>query len=317
MNALLVLSLVLLRLGDGEAVPASDLEFASLAVTDGIVGGLIASQPRVVLAVGFDRVERVFRAVRRRGGPEGEEVWAADLEPERFRALLDLAVATGLPGLPLENPPSCMDVYDRGRQVRLDYGNVRWVNGAPGGCVQSPSTVVPGEKERRHFDDVVEKLEQAIDALPLRRSVEAQLERVPFFADIRALDTYHRVIEHVLAGPLHHSLDLERVWAGERRVSFVWRGRRSGEASGDVDFVIDRAGRVVRAPSPSDRFDPFVPVTTGMTLAEVVARLGEPDERKECGAGLVVTYSPRPSRLGHRPVPPARLRFESGRLCPP
>src|SRR5512144_680971 len=72
----------------GEAVPP-DLELASLAVTDGIVGGFI----------------------RRRASPEGDEVWVAELEPAQFRALLELAVASGLPELPLEDPPSCMDVY--------------------------------------------------------------------------------------------------------------------------------------------------------------------------------------------------------------
>src|SRR5262245_62495695 len=93
----------------GDPVPA-DLEFSSLAVTDGIVGGIAGPLPQVVLAAGYDRVERVFRVVRRKAGPDGDEVWGAGLQPAQFRALLELAVESGLPGLPLENPPGCSDV---------------------------------------------------------------------------------------------------------------------------------------------------------------------------------------------------------------
>lgn len=302
----------------GEAVPP-DLELASLAVTDGIVGGIIGPRPQVLLAAGFDRVERGFRAVRRKSGAEGDEVWVAELGPEQFRALLELALASGLPELPLESPPGCMDVYGRRRQIRLDYGKVRWANGAPGGCDQGRSTVIPSEDERRRFDEVVGRLEQAVDAFPLRRSSGVELQRVPFLADARALETYRRVMEHVLADPVRHGLDLERMAAWNSRASFCWRGRATGEPDGDVDFVIDRSGTVIRAPSPDDHFDRFAPVETGMTFAEVVARLGQPDEREECGNGsLVVTYlTSRPRWPGEQVLLPARLRFEEGRVSAP
>src|SRR5262245_5981162 len=45
---------------------ASDLERASLSVTDGIVGGFVGRIPRVRLDARYDRVERAFRVVRRR-----------------------------------------------------------------------------------------------------------------------------------------------------------------------------------------------------------------------------------------------------------
>ena len=306
--------------GSGGEAPPPDLELASLAVTDGIVGGIAGPMPHVLLAAGYDRIERGFRAVRRKERAEGDEVWVAELDPEQFRALLELAVASGLPELPLEDPPGCTDVYGRGRQIRLDYGKVRWANGANDGCEIAPSTVVPSADERRRFDDVVARLEQAVDAFTLRRSSGVELQRVPFLVNVRALDTSRRVMEHVLADPVRHRLDLERLWASETRVSFCWRGRGPGEPGGDVDFVIDRSGTPVRVPPGGKRsvFDPFVPVETGMSLAEVLARLGQPDEREERADGsLVLTYLTSRQQGAHPVLLPARLRFEDGRVSAP
>jgi hypothetical protein len=296
--------------------PSADLELAQLVVTDGIKGGFIGPMPRVLLAVRYDRVEHAFRAVRRRLGPDGDEAWVADLEPERFQALLELAVATGLPELPLEDPPASMDVYGRSRQVRLDYCEVRWTNGAPAGCVQGPSKVHATEEDRRRFDEVVARLEEAVDALPLRRGNDLELLRVPFVEDRRALVTYRRVMEHVLADPLRHHLDLERVSAWGNRAAFFWRGHHDGEPVGDVHFVIDGSGSVIRVPSPNEPFDRFEPPETGMTLADVLGRIGEPDQREERGDGsFVITYLWE--ERGARPIWPALLRFENGRLSAP
>ena len=302
----------------GERVPP-DLEFAYVAVTDGIVGGVIGPTPYVRLAAGFDRVERGFRAWRRKGQPGSDEVWIAKLQPEEFRALLEVAVATGVADLPLEDPPGCLDVYERARQIRLDYGDVHWANGAPDGCVHLPSKVVPSEAERQKFDDAVARLEQAVDALPLRRGSGFEMDRLPHFQERHASETYRRILQHVLADPLRHRLDLERVEAWNDRASFCWRGRHDESQSGDVHFVIDRKGAVVRAPSPNDRSSsspPFVPIETGMALAEMLDRLGSPDLRDELEDGsLVLTYFV-PGMGWKRPAP-ARLRFEDGRLCAP
>lgn len=302
--------------------PPADLELASLAVTDGIRGGIAPRTPRVRLAVRYDRVARAFRVVRRRDGPEGDEAWVAELEAEQFRALLELAVSAGLPALPLEDPPSCTDVYDRDRQVLLDYGSVRWANGAPEACRQWQSRVMPSEEERRRFDEVVERVERAVDALPLRRGGGVELRRIPFLGNVRVLQTYRRVMEHVLADPVRHRLDLERMWAGEGGVSFCWRGRPPCEPGGDSDFVIDGAGKVIPAPPGGVRsvFEPFVPIETGTTLDEVVRRLGQPDVREERADGsLVVTYSTcQQLAPGKGPILlPARLRFEDGRVSAP
>ena len=309
-----------LAAGGGDAVPR-DLELASLAVTDGIRGGFVGPMPHVLLAAGYDRVERGFRVVRRRPGPDGDEVWVAELEPERFRALLELAVASGLPELPLENPPSCIDVYGRGRQIRLDYGKVRWANGAPGGCVTMPSTVIPSEDELRRFDAVVLGLERAVDALSLRRGTEVELQRVQFFSDVRVLDTYHRVMEHVLTDPVRHRLDLERVSPRDDWVGFRWRGCDGGAPGGDEHFRLGPSGTVLHSsPARPVTRDRSVPVETGMSLAEVLQRLGEPDAREERADGsLVLTYpgSNQDAEGVRRFVRPARLRFENGRLSEP
>src|SRR5262249_18760097 len=163
------------------------------------VGGFIGRVPHVLLAAGYDRVEHGFRAVRCKAGPQGDEVWVAELEPAQFRALLELAVAAGLPELPLESPPSCADVYGRGRQIRLAYGQVCWANGAPDGCVRGSSSVLPDEEQRRRFDEIVARLERAVDDLALRKSRGLELRRVPFLCDVRVLGLYQRVLEHVLA----------------------------------------------------------------------------------------------------------------------
>lgn len=296
-------------------LPSADLELAQLVVTDGIKGGFIGPRPRVLLAVRYDRLERGFRALRRRTGPEGDEAWIADLEPECFQALLELAVATGLSQLPVENPPASLDMYGRSRQVRLDYCDVRWSNGAPSGCRQGLPNA--SDVDRRRFDEIVARLEEAVDALPLRRGDDLELMRVPFLEDRRALATYRRVMEHVLADPLRHHLDLERVSAWGDRAAFYWRGRHDGEGVGDVHFMIDRAGKVIRVPSPTERFDRFEPLETGMTLADVAGRIGEPDVREARADGSVVmTYLWEERRAGP-PIWPARLRFENGRLAAP
>jgi len=305
--------------GSTADVQPPDLERASLAVTDGIVGGFVGRVPRVRLAAGYDRVERGFHVVRRRSGPGGDEVWVAELEPEEFRALLELAVSSGLAELPLEDPPSSTDVYGRNCQIRLEYGDVRWANGAPGGCVHGQSAVTPTEEQRRRFDEVVARLEQAVDGLPLLPGSGADLRRIPFLADVPALDTYRRVMDHVLSDPVRHTLDLERLWVLDNRVAFLWRGRAPDAREADVELVVDGDGAVRRASSPrKPSSERFTPVETGATLADVLARLGEPSERERRADGsLVVIYrKSSASGLGEL-VDEARLRFEDGRVSAP
>ncbi|MEQ1894345.1 MAG: hypothetical protein ABL998_17535 [Planctomycetota bacterium] len=302
----------------GDGVPV-ELELDSLAVTDGIRGGIIGPIPRVRLAAGYDRVERGFRAIRCKQGPEGEEVWVADLTPEQFRALLDLAVTTGLPDLPLENPPGCMDVYGRGSQIRLSYGELQWTNGAPSGCTSRSSSVVPSEDQRRRYDEVVARLEQAVDALALRPSTASELQTVQFFPDVRVLRTYRRVMAHVLTDARRHSLDLERVSPQVDRVGFGLRGRADCTPGGDVHFLFDPSGAVALVPPVRQgTLDSFSPIETGMPLTEVLLRLGTPDMQEQRGdATIVVTYLGGSSTARRGFVRPARLRFENGLLSSP
>jgi len=302
------------------------LERSSVAVTD-VLGGIGPVRSCPLLAASYDRVERGFRAVRRKECPDGEdEVWVAELEPEQFRALLDVALATGVSELPLESPPSCMDVYRRGRQILLDYGPVHWANGAGEGCVVQESEVVPTEDDRSRFDEVVARLEQAFDALPMRCGQTWELYRDPYLADALALKTRRTVIQHVLHDPMRDVLDMERAGFGEGRGGFFWRGRHPGMVADDVAYEVDPSGdvrRSVAAPEPSL----FEPVETGMSTAEVLTRLGEPDERRSLLDGSCVWIYGRPGppagRLNwprefrYRQQAPARLRFEDGRLAEP
>ena len=298
---------------------AQDLELASLAITAGIRGGIASRMPRVQLAASYDRVDRVFRVLRRKGDPIAGEMWTAEIEPEQFRALLELALATGLPELPLENPPSCMDLYGRSRQIRLDYGEVQWANGAPGGCVESNSTVIPTEAERQRFDEVIARLERAVDDLPLYQRSELELPTVPFVPDVRALKTYRPLMEHVLADPARHDLDLERVAVWENNISFSWRGRQPDPSVIGVRFESDRLGKVARADVSKKRVDDIVPIATGMTLDDVLKHLGRPDGLEErLDGSVVLSYLGSFPRNRMFPIPPpARLRFENGRLCAP
>jgi hypothetical protein len=300
----------------GDGVPP-DLEFASISVMDGVDGGL---SPRVVFAAAFDRVERGFRAWRRKGEPGAEALWSAELTPDRFRALLELAVSSGLPKLPVENPPGCRDVYEQNIQIRLDYGDVHWVNGAPDGCVLGASSTMPSDEERRSFDSVIERLTASVDALPLQACSGFDWPPIPFLRDAHAAETYRRVMKHVLADPIRDRLDLESGGAWDDRASFFWRGRSTGPDIRDVDFIVEPSGKIVRRSSPNDTLPAdrrFAPIETGMRLEDVLARLGRPDQRvKRPDGSIVLTYHPGkpvwPSSLA-----PARLRFENGRLCPP
>lgn len=326
MRSFVCLSVLALSSGGtaGDAPPA-DLELASLAVTDGIVGGIIGPRPRVRLAAGYDRIERGFRAVRRRETSGGSEVWVAELEPRQFRALLELAVDSGLTELPLEDPPGCWDVYGCARQIRLAYRELRWANGAPGGCVHRASSVLPSEEQLLRFGEVVERLEGVVDALPMRPGREEDVMHIPFLPDVRALDSYQSVMAHVLADPVRHRLDLERVGvsepdqAGRSRVYLGWRGRSPWYETSEVAFQIETSGLVRCAHSPPrDIFDPFEPLETGTTLKEVVARLGTPDERDERKDGsLILTYREAPPHPRPGPARAFRLRFEDGRLSSP
>ena len=298
------------------------LERSSVAVTDLLGGGISVAIPHPLLAASYDRVERGFRAVRRRQCPDGEdEVWVAELEPEQFRALLDLALATGVADLPLESPPGCRDVYGRNCQIPLDYGPVKWANCASEGCVVEASEVVPTEDDRRRFDEVVARLEQAFDALPMRRGYTWELNRDQFVADVLALKTRRLVMQHVLQDSMRHSLDLERAGFSEGSAGFAWRGSRPGRNLGGVGYVVDPSGDVRRA--AATKLDCFEPVKTGMSTAEVLARLGEPDERRSLQDGSCVWIyqfpgSPSgPPHRRYRQPAPARLRFEDGRLAEP
>ncbi len=298
-------------------VPA-DLEFASVVVTDGMHGGRGGSAPSVRLAAAYDRVERAFRVVRRKDAPPGEDVWVAEIDPEQFQNLIEVALTSGLLELPRESPTSGYDTYGKGRQIRLDYGESRWANGTPVGHPGEKPTTLPSEAERRRFDDVIARLERAVDALPLIPGSRADLERVPILPDLRAMDTYRRVLDHLLADPLRNRLDLHpmRVW--ENRAHFCWRARPTGSRSGDVEFRLLPSGEVVRWEFSNDRPKDFVSVETGMTLEQVVAQLGPPDERRERGDGsLVLTYSTTRAPNGSPGFHTVRLRFESGRLTAP
>ena len=301
----------------GDDVPA-DLEFASVVVTDGMHGGNGGSAPRVRLAVAFDRVERAFRALRRKDEPSGEEVWVAEIEPEQFQNLLEVALTSGLLELPRESPTSGYDTYGKGRQIRLDYGEWRWANGTPVGSTGEKPRTLPSRDQRRRFDEVVAQLERAVDALTLSRGSRADLDRVPILPDLRAMDTYRRVLDHLLADPLRHRLDLVpmRVW--ENRAQFCWRARPTGSRSGDVEFRLLPSGEVVRGDASNDRPKDFVPVETGMTLDEVLTRLGPPYERRERSDGsLVLTYSTTRAPNGTPGFHTVRLRIEGGRLAAP
>jgi len=296
----------------------ADLEFASVVVTDGMHGGKGGSAPRVRLAAAFDRVERAFRVVRRKDGPPGEDVGVAEIDPEHFQLLIEIALTSGLLELPRETPTSGYDTYGKGRQIRLDYGESRWANGTPVGSTGEKPRTLPSQDQRRRFDEVIAQLERAVDALPLGRGSSADLERVPVLPDLRAMDTYRRVQEHLLADPLRHRLDLVplRVW--ENRAQFCWRARPTGSRSGDVEFRLLPSGEVVRGDASNDRPRDFVPVETGMTLDEVLTRLGPPDERREKSDGsLVLTYSTTRAPNGTPGFHTVRLRIESGRLAAP
>ena len=304
-------------IGGGDDVPA-DLEFASVVVTDGMHGGKGGSAPRVRLAAAFDRVERAFRVVRRKDEPPGEEVWVAEIEPEQFQNLIEVALTSGLLELPPETPTSGYDTYGKGRQIRLDYAESRWANGTPVGSPGERPRTLPSQVQRRRFDEVIAQLERAVDALPLCRGSRADLDRVPILPDLRAMDTYRRVQEHLLADPLRHRLDLEpmRVW--ENRAQFCWRARPTGSRSGDVEFRLLPSGEVVRVDASNDRPKDFVPVETGMTLEQVLTLLGPPDERREKSDGsLVLTYSTTRAPNGAPGFHTVRLRIEGGRLAAP
>jgi hypothetical protein len=299
------------------------LERSSVAVTD-VLGGIGPVRSCPLLAASYDRVERGFRAVRRKECPGGEdEVWVAELEPQQFRALLDVALATGVADLPLESPPNCIDVYRRGRQILLDYGPVHWANGAGQGCVVQESEVVPTEDDRRRFDEVVALLEQAFDALPMRCGQTWELYRDPYLADALALKTHRTVMQQVLHDPMRNAIDLERAAFGEGKAWFPWRGRQFDRFSSGVDYVVDPSGNVRRAVSATS---PARFVRTGMSTEEVLARLGEPDERRSLPDGSCVWIYPMPGPAGPshltlqyrmRQRPPVRLRFEDGRLAEP
>jgi hypothetical protein len=324
MQALIVWLAALLPLlspqvaGKGEA-SSWTLERSSLAVTDGTSGTIFSSVPLARLAAHFDRVERAFQVVRRRPGPQGEEYWIGELEPEQFRALLDLAVATGLPELPLESPPSCGDVYGRSCQIRLDYGKVQWANGRQDGCVGEQSNVVPTEEDLCRFGEIIERLEQAVDALPMRHGTLEDLKRVPFLPDLQALQSYRRVMQHVRYDPRRHELDLERVCAFGNRVTFTWRGRGLWGLGEDVVYTVDPSGIVTLA-RPMTPPEDFEPVTTGMTLAQVLARLGDPDALEARGDGVFILIYRTPADPEACVPPsaiPGRLRFENGLLSAP
>ena len=303
-----------------DAVPP-DLEFAVVSVMDGISGGFVGPTPRVMFAAAYDRVEHGFRAWRLKGEPGAEELWAATLTPEQFRSLLELACSSGLPSLPVENPPGCIDVYGRNIQVRLEYRETHWVNGAAGGCDQIASKTVPSDEQRDTFDCAIERLKEAVDALPLHVLDGFAWAPIPFFGDAHAAETCRRVMKHVLSDPIRDRLDLERVRASGDRAIFCWRGASTSEnIDDDVHFMVEASGKVVRAPSrgdnlPADRR--FVPIQTGMTLEDVLARLGQPDLRVQLADGSVVlTYHPC-GIVRQWLFAPARLRFENGRLASP
>jgi hypothetical protein len=295
-----------------------ELEFASVVVTDGMHGGKGVSAPRVQLAAAYDRIERAFRVVRRKDGPPGEDVWVAEIEPEQFQNLMEVALTSGLLELPRESPTSGYDTFGKGRQIRLEYGDSRWANGTPvGGPGARPGTL-PSEAQRRRFDEVIAQLERAVDALPLSRGSRADMDRVPILPDLRAMDTYRRVLDHLLSDPLRHRLDLDPVRVWENRAHFCWRARPTGSRSGDVEFRLLPSGEVVRWDFSNDRPKDFVPVETGMTLEEVLTHLGPPDERRERGDGsLVLTYSTTRAPNGTPGSHTVRLRFEGGRLAAP
>jgi hypothetical protein len=304
--------------GTGSDDVPADLEFASVVVTDGMHGGNGGSTPLVRLAAAFDRVERAFRVVRRKDGPPGEDVWVAEIEPEQFQLLIEVALTSGLLELPRESPTSGYDTYGKGRQIRLDYGESRWANGTPVGRPGEGSRTLPTEDQRRRFDQVIVQLERAVDALPLSLGSRADLERVPILPDLRAMDTYRRVLDHLLADPLRHGLDLHPMRVSENRAQFCWRARPTGSRSGDVEFRLLPSGEVVRWDLSNDRPEDFVPVETGMTLEAVLARLGPPDERRERRDGsLVLTYSTTRSPNGTLGFHTVRMRFEGGRLAAP
>lgn len=304
--------------GTGSDDVPADLAFASVVVTDGMHGGRGGSAPSVRLAAAYDRVERAFRVVRRKDAPPGEDVWVAEIGPEQFQNLIEVALTSGLLELPRESPTSGYDTYGKGRQIRLDYGESRWANGTPVGHPGEKPRTLPSETERHRFDDVIAQLERAVDALPLLPGGRADLERVPILPDLRAMDTYRRVLDHLLADPLRHKLDLDpmRVW--ENRVHFCWRARPTGSRSGDVEFRLLPSGEVVRWEFSNDRQKDFVPVETGATLEQVLTQLGPPDERREKSDGsLVLTYSTTRTPNGTPGYHTVRLRFEGGRLAAP
>src|SRR5262245_17020732 len=156
--------------GSQAAQAETSLRSTSLVMVEGIRGGIVGPSRHHTVLLGFDWNHRAFRVVEERNDPStwpSRRYRAVDLEAERYQRVIAQVVELGLPGLPLEDPPGCTDLYGRNTGIRVSRGGKSWENKAPGGCVYRESTVGITEEQRKRFDAAVDLVNRTLVELPL------------------------------------------------------------------------------------------------------------------------------------------------------
>ena len=353
-SALLACIASLVPVAVGDPPEDSLLRTRSLVVKEGIRGGFIPPLRHRTVVLGYDWNRGTFRGVEERRvisqGCPTRSFRAADIDPRRFRELCERVIETGLPDLPLEDPPGCTDLYGRGTGIAFLDGGEAWENRAPDGCVSSRSSVAASAEQVGRFGTVLDLIESTVAELPFEpaSALDSWEPRPWTRAEVDALA---RALESLDELGFVNLLDANRATFEEvpgihQTVRFPWRSAQPYASvqppglrpTGSCTVRVWRTGTVELLdvePFPFEdesdlaRRRAFIeanPSLThphraliaagwlegGMTEAMVLASWGEPDSRSESSRDAVWSYERGTDPSSRRGR--VDLRFRDGRL---